>query len=112
MYKRQAVASSQTDPLLRPFYRFANTAPGREGTYLFAGQSEAEFIVQNIPSFRYDGVAFFALNAGAGGGSINFSRFQNLAIPNTYLFTGPSESASLMSNPNFRLEGLAFAAGG
>ena len=68
--------------------------------------------MQNIPSFRYEGVAFFALNAGAGGGSINFSRFQNLGIPGTYLFAGPSESASLTSNSNFRLEGLAFAAGG
>jgi predicted outer membrane repeat protein len=107
-----AVASAPTDPLLRPFYRFANIAPGRQGTYLFVGQQEAEYIVNNIPSFRLDGVAFYALDAGAGGGSINFSRFQNLSVPGTYLFTGPSESASLMSNPNFRLDGLAFAAGG
>ena len=98
--------------MLRPFYRFANIAPGRQGTYLFVGQQEAEYIVNNIPSFRLDGVAFYALDAGAGGGSINFSRFQNLSVPGTYLFTGPSESASLMSNPNFRLDGLAFAAGG
>jgi len=107
-----AVASSPTDPLLQPFYRFANTAPGREGTYLFVGEDEKNFIVQNIPSFRLDGVAFHALSAGAGNSSINFSRFQNLTVPGTYLFTGPSETASVMGNPNFILEGLAFAAGG
>jgi len=107
-----AVASSPTDSLLQPFYRFANTAPGREGTYLFVGEDEKNFIVQNIPSFRLDGVAFHALSAGAGNGSINFSRFQNLTVPGTYLFTGPSETASVMGNPNFILEGLAFAAGG
>ena len=107
-----AVATSQTDPLLQPFYRFANTSPGRQGTYLFAGKQEADNITKNYPNFRLDGLAFYALNAGAGGGSIDFSRFQNLGIPGTYLFAGPSESVALKSNSSFRLEGLAFAAGG
>jgi hypothetical protein len=108
-----AVATSQSDPLLRPFYRFANTTPGREGTYLFTGEQETQSIRQNYPNFRLDGLAFYALDAGFGNGSTNFSRFQNLDMPGTYLFTGPTESAAILNNyPNFDLEGLAFAAGG
>jgi len=106
------VAVSKTDPLMQGFYRFQNTAPGRDGTYLFAGEQEAAYIRANIPSFREEGLAFFAYSAGIGGGTMDFTRFQNALTPGTYLFTGPSETASVMSNPNFIREGFAFAAGG
>jgi hypothetical protein len=107
-----AVATSQSDPLLRPFYRFANTTPGREGSYLFVGEQEAHSIRQNHPNFRLDGLAFYALDAGFGNGSTDFSRFQNLDNPGTYLLAGPTESAAIVNYPNFNFEGLAFAADG
>lgn len=107
------VATSQTDPLLQPFYRFQNTAPGREGTYLFASAEEATSIRQNFNNFSEEGIAFYAYAAGVGGGTTEFSRFQNNAMPGTYLFAGPEESTNILTNPslNFTYEGVAFAAG-
>jgi hypothetical protein len=108
------VATNAFDPLLQPFYRFQNTAPGREGTYLFAGAEEAASIRQNYKNFIEEGIAFYAYAAGVGGGTTEFSRFQNNAMPGTYLFAGPEESAAIVNNPNlgFTYEGVAFAAGG
>ncbi|MEB3229189.1 MAG: peptidylprolyl isomerase [Synechocystis sp.] len=108
------VATTQSDPLLQPFYRFQNTAPGREGTYLFAGAEEAASIRQNFTNFFEEGIAFYAYSGGIGGGTTEFSRLQNNAMPGTYLFAGPEESTAILNNPNlgFTYEGVAFAAGG
>jgi hypothetical protein len=106
------VAVSKDDPLMQPFYRFQNTAKGREGTYLFAGEQEAASIRQNNKNFVEEGLAFYAYSAGVGGGTTEFSRFQNKSLPGTYLFTGPSETNSVRNNSGFTLEGSAFAAGG
>ncbi|MEY2985219.1 MAG: hypothetical protein RLZZ568_1836 [Cyanobacteriota bacterium] len=108
------VATAQTDPRLQPFYRFQNTTPGREGTYLFAGTEEAVSIRENYPNFVEEGLAFYAYGAGVGGGITDFSRFQNRNMPGTYLFAGPEESSAILGNPGlgFAIEGLAFAAGG
>ncbi|MBE9174318.1 hypothetical protein IQ225_01395, partial [Synechocystis salina LEGE 06155] len=107
------VSMTKTDPLLQPFYRFQNTAPGREGTYLFAGEGEAASIRQNYKNFVEEGLAFYAYGAGAGGGTTDFSRFHNTGMPGTYLFASPGESANIMANPGlgFTYEGIAFSAG-
>ncbi|MBE9241810.1 hypothetical protein [Synechocystis salina] len=106
------VATTKTDPLLQTFYRFQNTAPGREGTYLFAGEGEATSIRQNFKNFVEEGIAFYAYSAGVGEGTTEFSRFQSKTFPGTYLFAGPGESAAILNNPGFTYEGTAFAAGG
>ncbi len=106
------VAVSKTDPLMQPFYRFKNTDKGREGTYLFAGEQEAASIRKSYKNFVEEGLAFYAFPAGVGGGTTDFIRFQNKSLPGTYLFTGPSETKSVLTNPGFILEGSAFAAGG
>ena len=97
---------------MQGFYRFRNTDKGREGTYLFAGEQEAVSIRTNYKNFVEEGLAFYAYSAGAGGGTTNFSRFQNKGLPGTYLFTGPSETSSVLTNPSFSFEGSAFAAAG
>jgi hypothetical protein len=106
------VAVNKDDPLMQPFYRFQNTTKGREGTYLFAGEQEAISIRQNYKNFKEEGLAFYAYSAGVGGGTTDFARFQNKGLPGTYLFTGPSETSSVMNNSGFTLEGSAFAAAG
>jgi hypothetical protein len=107
------VATSQTDPLLQPLYRFRNISPGREGTYLFSGTEEAVSIRQNYPNFVEEGIAFYAYSGGVGGGMTNFNRFQSNELSGTYLFAGPAESASIVAgNHPFAYEGPAFAAGG
>lgn len=104
------VAFEKTDPLLQGFYRFRNTAPGREGTYLFAGEGEAVSIRANYANFVEEGLAFYAYAGGTGG--TDFSRFQNSAMEGTYLFAGPGETASIQANfPSFVYEGIAFGAG-
>ena len=106
------VAVNKDDPLMQPFYRFQNTTKGREGTYLFADEKEAISIRQNYKNFEEEGLAFYAYSAGVGGGTTDFARFQNKNAPGTYLFTGPSETSSVLTNfPGFTLEGSAFAAG-
>jgi hypothetical protein len=106
------VAVSKDDPLMQPFYRFKNTEKGREGTYLFAGDQEATSIRSKFKNFVEEGLAFYAYSAGVGGGTTEFSRFQNKSLPGTYLFTGPSETSSVLTNfPSFTAEGSAFAAG-
>jgi hypothetical protein len=106
------VAVNKDDPLMQPFYRFQNTTKGREGTYLFADEKEAISIRQNYKNFKEEGLAFYAYSAGVGGGTTDFARFQNKNAPGTYLFTGPSETSSVLTNfPSFMLEGSAFAAG-
>ena len=106
------VAVNKDDPLMQPFYRFQNTTKGREGTYLFADEKEAISIRQNYKNFKEEGLAFYTYSAGVGGGTTDFARFQNNNAPGTYLFTGPSETSSVLKNfPGFTLEGSAFAAG-
>jgi hypothetical protein len=106
------VAVSKDDPLMQLFYRFRNTQKGREGTYLFAGQQEATSIRTKYKNFVEEGLAFYAYSAGVGGGTTDFARFQNKNTLGTYLFTGPSETTSVMNNSGFTLEGSAFAAAG
>ena len=106
------VAVSKDDPLMQPFYRFRNTQKGREGTYLFAGQQEAISIRTKYKNFVEEGLAFYAYSAGVGGGTTDFARFQNKGLLGTYLFTGSSETTSVMNNSGFTLEGSAFAAAG
>ena len=107
------VAVEKTDPLMQGFYRFQNTTKGREGTYLFAGEQEAASIRQNYKNFVEEGLAFYTYSAGIGGGMTDFARFQNKDLPGTYLFTGPDETSSVISNyNNFTFEGSAFAAAG
>jgi len=106
-----SVATEKNDPLLQDFYRFRNTASGREGTYLFAGAEEAASIRANFKDFVEEGLAFYAYPGGMG--TADFSRFQNSAIRGTYLFAGPTETASILANfPNFIYEGIAFGASG
>lgn len=106
------VSVDSNDPLLQGFYRFRNTAPGREGTYLFVGEQEANSIRQNYNNFVDEGLAFYAYGGGTGGGTVDFARFQSNSVPGTYIFTGPGETAAVMNNPNFTYEGTAFAAFG
>jgi hypothetical protein len=107
------VAVEKTDPLMQGFTRFRNTDKGREGTYLFAGDQEAVSIRQNYKNFVEEGLAFYTYSAGVGGGTTDFARFQNKDLPGTYLFTGPDETSSVISNyNNFTFEGSAFAAAG
>jgi len=105
-------AVEKTDPLMQPFYRFRNTDIFREGTYLFAGDQEAASIRQNYKNFVEEGFAFYAYSAGVGGGTTDFTRFQNWGLPGTYLFTDLSEISSVLTNPKFVYEGSAFAAAG
>lgn len=106
------VSVDKNDPLMQGFYRFRNTAPGREGTYLFVGEQEANAIRQNYNNFIDEGLAFYAHSGGTGSGTVDFARFQSKSVPGTYLFTSPGETAAVLNNPNFTYEGIAFAAFG
>jgi hypothetical protein len=104
------VAQQKTDPLLQAFFRFQNT--NLPGTYLFANEGEAAAIRSNpnLRNFVEEGLAFYTYGAGTGNGTVDFTRFQSVGVPGTYLFTSPGETSSVIGNPSFVREGVAFSA--
>jgi hypothetical protein len=57
-----------------------------------------------------EGLAFYVYPGDAGLGT-DFNRFQNTALPGTYLFAAEEESIGIRANfPNFVEEGVAFEA--
>ncbi|MBE9197246.1 MULTISPECIES: PD40 domain-containing protein [Synechocystis] len=104
------VALQKTDPLQQAFFRFQNTS--LPGTYLFANEGEAAAIRSNpnLSNFVEEGLAFYAYGPGTGNGTADFTRFQSVGVPGTYLFTAPGETSSVIGNPNFVREGIAFSA--
>ncbi|MBD2653561.1 VCBS repeat-containing protein [Synechocystis sp. FACHB-383] len=104
------VAQQKTDPLQQGFFRFQNTS--LPGTYLFANEGEAAAIRSNpnLSNFVEEGLAFYAYGPGTGNGTADFTRFQSVGVPGTYLFTAPGETSSVIGNPNFVREGIAFSA--
>ena len=86
--------------------RFQNSAVS--GTFLFAGEEEAQRIRRDFPQFTEEGEAF-NVSFEPQDDLVRFNRFQNSAVPGTFLFATESESVSIRSNfPNFVEEGIAF----
>ena len=87
--------------------RFQNT--DLPGTYLFAGNAEAQEIRANFPSFDEEGFAF-RVAVQPDNDLIAFYRFQNTQTPGTYLYAAEEERASINANfsDRFTEEGLAF----
>ncbi|NUN64583.1 hypothetical protein HCU40_07420 [Pseudanabaena biceps] len=91
-----------------PIQRFQNTA--LPGTFIFAGASEAANIRANFTNFKEEGFAFNVGNQGSDPLLQPLFRFQNSAIPGTYLFAGAAEAANIRTNfKNFIEEGIAFS---
>ena len=95
------------DSLLNtPIFRFQNA--NVLGTYLYAGEQEAQSIRSNFPNFIDEGLAF-KVGITPDDELIPIYRFQNSAKPGTYLYVGMEERQSILSNnPNFLDEGIAF----
>ncbi len=105
-----ASQSPPTDLLNTPFYRFQNT--NISGTYIYAGEQEAQNIRQNFLNFQEEGVAF-NVAVQPNDSLISLYRFQNRDLPGTYLYVGEEERQSIKQNyTNFVEEGLAFYAYG
>ncbi len=94
---------------LIPFYRFQSKQ--RPGTYLFVGEAERNNINADpnfANSFTEEGIAFYVYDGSANKGA-DFVRFQNSAVPGTYLYATGEEAENIRNNfPNFVEEGLAF----
>lgn len=89
-----------------PLYRFQNQ--NLPGTYLFAGLSERQNIMNNHPEFTEEGFAF-RVGVVPEDDLITIYRFQNNSEPGTYLYVGESERQSILqNNQNFSEEGIAF----
>ncbi|MDJ0903520.1 MAG: alpha/beta fold hydrolase, partial [Xenococcus sp. MO_188.B8] len=104
-------AAITPDESLIPLYRFqSNQLPG---SYIYVGDEERNNINADpnlANAFNEEGVAFYVYGAGAGI-ETPFSRFQNSAVPGTYLYATGDEANSIRSDfPNFMDEGFAFEA--
>lgn len=119
-----AVALETRDDLnLVPFFRLRSL--DIQGTYLYVGSQEYDNIFAENSNQRdrwekeglndetgEDIPDFYLYEAGAGQGIV-YNRFQN-NFNNTFLFTGPEETAAIESDPNlsavFTNQGVAFEA--
>ena len=102
-------AAIEPDDELIPLYRLqSNQLPG---TYLFVGEAERNSIKADpnlSNAFTEEGIAFYVYDGAAGKG-VDFFRFQNSAVPGTYLYAADAEADSIRNNfPNFVEEGVAF----
>ena len=105
-------AAIEPNDELIALYRFqSNVLPG---TYLYVGEDERNSINADpnlANNFNEEGIAFYVYGAGAGEAT-PFSRFQNSAVPGTYLYATGTEADTIRSDfPNFIEEGIAFEAG-
>ncbi len=107
----QILAPDVSDILNTPFNRFQNS--DRVGTFLFAGETESQNILQNFsPPFNLEGRAF-SVSQQQRDNLIQFNRFQNTSVAGTYLFATEGESINIRQNfPQFKEEGIAFYAFG
>ncbi|MEM9274619.1 MAG: esterase-like activity of phytase family protein [Cyanobacteria bacterium P01_F01_bin.143] len=101
------VSSEPQDDLI-DLYRFRS----EQGTYLYVGEAERNSINSdpNLSAvFTEEGRAFSVYGAGAGEAT-EFTRFQNLNSPNSYLYAAGAEADSIRSDfaGTFVDEGAAF----
>ncbi|MGK7898918.1 MAG: calcium-binding protein [Xenococcus sp. (in: cyanobacteria)] len=94
---------------LIPLYRLQSRP--RPGTYIFVGEEELNNITTDpnlSNNFIVEGIAFYVYDGAAEKGT-DFIRFQNSAVPGTYLYASGSEADIIRENfPNFIEEGVAF----
>lgn len=90
-------------------YRFYNDKTGAH--FYTASVHEAENVLQGMPSFTFEGVAF---NRDIGNAdTIDIFRFYNTST-NTHFYTASAEEAESVRNtlPQYRFEGVAYEAHG
>lgn len=99
------------DSLLNtPLYRLQNTQ--KQGTYLYANETETNTALNLYRNFVNEGLAF-NIGLTPNDDLIALYRFHNEDVPGTYLYVGEEEKRSVEQNyKNFELEGLAFYAYG
>ena len=94
---------------LIPLYRLQSKPS--PGTYLFVGETELNNITADANlanNFVVEGIAFYVYDGAAEKGT-DFVRFQNSAVPGTYLYAAGVEAQNIRDNfPNFVEEGVAF----
>ena len=104
-------AAIAPDDDLIPFYRFQNEE--MPGTFLFVDENERDNINADpnfSDIFTEEGIAFYVYGAGSNE-AVSFSRFQNSAVPGTFIYATGDEANNIRNNfPQFVEEGIAFEA--
>lgn len=104
----QWLYSSSTTVARSPVYRFYNTA---SGTHFFTGSAaERDNVIATLPSFNYEGVAFYTY-ASATGSLSPVYRFYNTTGGTHFYTISEAEKASIVANlSNYKLEGVSWYA--
>ena len=91
-------------------YRFFNEATGTH--FYTASVHEAEGVVQSLPTYRLEGVAFDRAD-NAGATTVNVHRFYNEAT-DVHFYTAVEEEVAMLqaTAPQFLYEGVAYQAHG
>lgn len=103
--------ANATPPLAASYpsvYRFYDTQNG--GHFFTSSTQERDSVVSQIPTFRYEGVGFKALDPGAAG-AVPVFRFYNATEGDHFFTTSTAERDTLMAaNSGFLFEGVGFHA--
>ena len=96
---------------LIPVFRYQSTRT--PGTYIFATSDDFQQdpLIEQSDFFQEGNgnAAFYAYTASSGLGT-DFYRFENTALPGTYLYQGPGERANTLANfPGFEDQGTVWA---
>ena len=76
-----------------PVYRFHNEEV--PGTYLYTGEEERAYVLENHQNFREEGYAFKVADDNGIGG-VPIYRFHNEEVPGTYNYVGIDEAALIL----------------
>ncbi|HEX5783149.1 MAG TPA: trypsin-like peptidase domain-containing protein [Burkholderiaceae bacterium] len=104
----QWLSPATTSSTRTAVYRFYNTATG---THFFTGSAtEKDSVIANLPTYKYEGVAFYTY-AKASTGTSPVYRFYN-TLSGTHFYTiSEAEKANVVANlSSYKLEGPAWHA--
>jgi len=90
-------------------YRFYNTEIG--GHFFTISEEEKNFVIDNLPLYRYEGAGFSAFEAETVEGVVPVYRFYNTMTGGHFFTISPEERETVIENlPIYRDEGVGFYA--
>jgi Repeat of unknown function (DUF5648)/Matrixin len=105
---RVAISTATPSTATIPLYRFFNVLTGTH--FYTANESERLSIIQNLPAYAFEGVAY-NVPSNTGPGTVPVFRFFNTSTGTHFYTTSPAERDHIIAAlPGFRFEGTAFQA--
>jgi hypothetical protein len=89
-------------------YRFFNTAIGN---HMFTtSEVERDHLIQNVPDFNYEGIAYYVMGADANQGTDIYRFFNTQTGVHLYTASAVERDHIIATDPVWNYEGVAFEA--